>query len=187
MVQYAHLDVRQSYFDRLNFHKLKIDGEATLTDFYMLMNDTTGDIYARNATLKFGSSSSFTTKRGRQVDSLLTVSLKVDTASYMMDGLGLTGSDMHLGLGVSNKAASADTAVVIPMGLDISASRLRYVDMSDSSSVMLRSPKVGAVITRYKDSNKRPTMMTRISADRIRHRSSDGRVSLRAPLERLRL
>lgn len=187
LVMDAHLDVRQSYFDRLNFHKLKIDGEATLTDFYMLMNDTTGDIYARNATLKFGSSSSFTTKRGRQVDSLLTVSLKVDTASYMMDGLGLTGSDMHLGLGVSNKAASADTAVVIPMGLDISASRLRYVDMSDSSSVMLRSPKVGAVITRYKDSNKRPMMMTRISADRIRYRSSAGRVTLREPLVRLRL
>ena len=183
----ADLDFRPSYFDRLNFHKIKIDGHATLTDFGLHMNDSTGDIYARHATLKFGSSSSITAKDGHRIDSLLTVSLKVDTASYMMDGLGLTGSDMRMGLGVSNKAASADTAVVIPLGLNINAQRLRYINMSDSSSVMIKSPKVGAVITRYKDSKKRPMMMTRISSDFIRYRSPEGRISLRDPQVQLRL
>lgn len=183
----ADLDLRPSYFDRLNFHKLKIDGNATLTDFILHMNDSTGDIYARHATLKFGSSSTITAKDGHRIDSLLTVSLKVDTASYMMDSLGLTGSDMRMSLGVSNKAASADTAVVIPLGLNISAQRLRYINMSDSSSVMLKSPKVGGVITRYKDSKKCPMMMTRISSDVLRYRSPEGRISLRDPQVQLRL
>lgn len=183
----ADLNLRPSYFDRLNFHKLKIDGNATLTDFYLHMNDSTGDIYARHASLRFGSSSSFTARNGHEVDSLLTLSLKVDTASYMMDGLGLTGSDMQLGFGVSNKAASADTAVVIPLGLNIQAARLRYVDFADSSSVLIRAPKIGGIITRYKDSAKRPMMMTRISSDFIRYRSPEGRISLREPQVQLRL
>lgn len=183
----ADIGLRPSYFDRLNFHKLKIDGNATLTDFYLHFNDSTGDVYARHASLKFGSSSSYTTQRGTKIDSLLTMSLKVDTASYMMDGLGLTGSDMHLGLGVSNKAASADTAVVVPLGLNIQAARLRYVNLTDSSRVTIKSPKVGAVISRYKDSKKRPMMMTRISSDFIRYRSPEGRISLREPQIQLRL
>ncbi|MCM1336317.1 MAG: hypothetical protein NC187_04680 [Candidatus Amulumruptor caecigallinarius] len=183
----ATFTLRPSYLDRLNFHRLKVEGEATLTRFTMESNAGEGSAWLRQATLRFGSQSSFEGRDGHRADSLLTASLTVDTLSYMMDSLSINGRALKIGVGVSNKAASVDTTRVVPLGLSVRAERLRYTDLTDSSSIVSVDPAVFGVIQRYKESARRPLLTAGVRSRYIRYRTPDMRISLLEPSVKLSL
>lgn len=183
----ADLRLRPSYLDRLNFHKINVDGTATLTNFRLKGTGSDSEIYTRKASLKFGSSSHVTLSDGATADSVLTASLTVDTVSYMMDSLSINGTRLQLGLGISNRAASVDTNTVVPLGFKVSAHRLRYTDLTDSSSIVTAEPSVYGAITRFKDSKRRPLIAAGVKSRFIRYRTSDARISLLEPSVNLRL
>lgn len=183
----ATFDLRPSYLDRINFHRVNIEGEATLTRFSLTGTDKDGSAWLNQATLRFGSQSSFEGRDGHRADSLLTASLSVDTLSYMMDSLSINGRALKIGVGVSNKAASVDTTRVVPLGLTVRAERLRYMDLTDSSSVLSVKPVVYGTIQRYKDSARRPLFSVGVGSRYIRYRTADMRISLLDPSVKLKL
>lgn len=183
----AEFNFRPSYLDRVNFHRVNIEGDATLTRFSLESVSGEGYAWLHEATLRFGSQSSYQGRDGQRSDSLLTASLSIDTIAYMMDSLSINGRTIKLGLGVSNKAASVDTTRVVPLGLSVRAERLRYTDMTDSSSILAVKPLVYGVIQRYKDSARRPLLTAGVSSRFIRYRTADMRISLLDPSVKLRL
>ena len=90
------------------FHHVKINGKVTLTGFRAAMHDESAEAYIRSAELKFGSSSNLDIK-DHHIDSLLTASLSIDTASVNIPGLEFAGRNLYAGIGMRNVASSSDT------------------------------------------------------------------------------
>ena len=156
--------LRQSYLTKDNFHKIKMKGDATLTNLNVDMPEQPASIYSREMKLTFGTSSRFT--RGEHsVDSLLTASLAIDTISCHYDGMDLRGSGLKAGVGAQNTASSSDTTQVNPIGGRVVANRLFFRSEADSMRVWLREASVGGALRRFKGDSKAPMLTLHIAAD----------------------
>ena len=155
---------RQSYFDKKNFHRIRLTGDATLRDFTLSMPELPADLYTDNVELKLGTNSSFT--RGEvHVDSLLTASLKIDSISASVTGMLLQATGVKMGVGCQNTASSVDTTLINPIGGRIVADRILFKSTEDSLRVRLRKPTVGATIRRYKGEETKPQLHLDIATE----------------------
>lgn len=155
---------RRSYFDKKNFHRIRLTGDATLRDFTLSMPELPADLYTDNVELKLGTNSSFT--RGEvHVDSLLTASLKIDSISASVTGMLLQATGVKMGVGCQNTASSADTTLINPIGGRIVADRILFKSTEDSLRVRLRKPTVGATVRRYKGEETKPQLHLDIATE----------------------
>lgn len=161
----SRFNLRKSYLDRANFHRIRLTGDASLRNFKLSMPELPAEIYAHDVELKLGTNSGFT--RGEvSVDSLLTASLKIDTISASVTGMTLQGKALKVGVGCRNIASSVDTTVVNPIGGNIVVERLDFKSEQDSMRVRLREASIGAVVRRYKGDKHKPQLMLKIGAAR---------------------
>lgn len=151
-------DARLSDLTPNTFHRIMLKGDANLKNFRALIAGANPfEAGLRNATVEFGSAGKFV-KYGRSVDSLLTVSVSVDTAWASMPELKARLGKLKMGVGVENKARSfRDPKGITPMGARITLGTLRYTDM-DSTRAMLRNVSGGIGLTRYQGSDRRPKL-----------------------------
>lgn len=169
--------LRRSWLTADNFHKIKLKGEATLTNLNIDMPALPVMAYARNLELKLGTSSSFT--RGeRSVDSLLTVSLKTDTLSADLTGMKLHLSNLALGVGCKNTGSSSDTTLINPIGGRLTVGRLSFRSQADSLRVFLGKASAGFSLRRFKGEARRPQMSLNISADKALYADAINRAFL---------
>ncbi|MBD5185135.1 MAG: hypothetical protein HDS92_00855 [Bacteroidales bacterium] len=173
----ADFTLRQSWLSRESFHRIKARGEASLHNFRFLMPEMDVDCFLGTTEMKFGTSSSFV--RGDvAVDSLLTVSLKVDTLAASVPGMQANGSALRLGAGVKNTTASADTTQLTPIGAMVSVGRFRLLDTTDSTRYTLRDVKARASVRRFRESKRKPVMSLNIDAKRLRYADRLNRANL---------
>lgn len=160
----SRFDLRRSYLNKDNFHRIRLTGDASLRDFKASLPELPASLYTQHIELKLGTNSSFT--RGQiSVDSMLTASLKIDTLSANMPGMELQASAFKMGVGCQNTASSSDTTVINPIGGRIVAERIIFKSQEDSMRVRLRKPTVGATLRRFKGDGKKPQLHLDIAAD----------------------
>ena len=71
----SSFDFRKSYFNKTEFHRIRLTGDACLKNFHASMPELPADIYAHDVDLDLGTNSRFT-RGGVKVDSLLTAWLR---------------------------------------------------------------------------------------------------------------
>lgn len=177
-------DLRKSYLDKEQFHRIRLKGDATLSKLLVEMPVLPMHIYSQRMELRLGTNSSFV-RDEVSVDSLLTASLSIDTLSCIMQDFDLRGHDLKIGAGCRNTASSADTTQINPIGGRIQAGRLALRMAADSTRIYLRDARIGGALSRYRGNSRQPQLLVSISAatalyaDRInRAMLSDAHTSL---------
>ena len=169
-------NLRKSYLNNENFHKIRLKGNATLSGLLVEMPQLPAHLYSREIELTLGTNSSFI-HGDVSVDSLLTASLKIDTISCDVDGFDLRGR--------GNTPSSSDTTQINPIGGRIHAERFSMRAEEDSTRIYLRDATIAGSLSRYKGNARQPQARLNIStgtaiyADRInRAMLSDAKASL---------
>ncbi len=163
------------------FHNIYLDGRISLRDFSLLSRDTLLSAWAGQADFDFGTQRSFN-RDGTHTDSLLTVSLKVDTTSVSVPGLKIQGADLIAALGSDNRSSSADTTVINPFGGLIRFKSLILDQPADTMTVRLRDVETNASITRYNGTARYPLMHFDLTARRIGTRIPGFAIAISQPL-----
>lgn len=158
---------RQSMLSRNGFHRLRVDGDVDASKIYYLSNDTNLMAYVNDACLRFGTNSRVKTREGGLADSLLTASIKVDSANVLKDNISMVFTDFRLGAGASNRHASRDTTAVIPMGGMMELGKFYLTVIQDSVVFNMREAKGYVSMTRYKGAAHRPLFGADLSIRRI--------------------
>lgn len=158
-------DLRRSWLNRDNFHRIRVQGDASLDGLDVNMPAIPIEAYSRRIDLKFGTSGSFT-KGTESVDSLLTASLKADTISVVLPGMDMNVRDLSAGVGCKNIGTSSDTTQINPIGARITAGHIYFHSAADSIRVAARKASVGASLTRFKGDSRRPRLSLGIDAQR---------------------
>lgn len=157
---------RKSHVSRDNFHKLRVEGRLTGDDLNMTVPESDLTAWLRSVTVEFGTSKSFVRVDNR-VDSLLTASIKIDTASAFADGTAISLSRFAAGVGSANRRGSADTTAINPFGGALSFHRLNLFSSVDSSRLRMRDFTCAASLRRYEGEARVPQLNLRIAAKRI--------------------
>ncbi len=164
-------DLRRSWLNRENFHRIRVKGDASLDGLDVNMPAIPIEAYARRIDLKFGTSGSFT--RGTlSVDSLLTASLKADTLSLTLPGMDMNLRDLAAGVGCKNTGSSSDTTQINPIGARVTVGHIYFHSEADSIRVAAQKASVGASLTRFKGDVHKPRLSLGIDARRAFY--SDG-------------
>lgn len=174
----ADFRLRQSWLQPKRFHKVKIDGHLALSNFDMMMRDSTMNAFIRQADLNLGTSSRLTIGE-HHVDSLLTASLDIDTMAISAPGIRLTGRKLHAGVGSRNVASSSDTSQINPFGGRITADRIVLEGDSSNVRLVLADASVSGSLRRFNKEARAPQFNLQIDASRIRYRSDELRCALR--------
>lgn len=171
-------DLRSSYLTPNDFHRIKLNGDATLSDLHLVEPQEGMTIYSRLMEMKLGTANSYV-NNDMHSDSLLTASLKIDTIAMELPGMTLTSADMLAGVGIKNVAASARRGVINPIGAVMKLGRLTFNSETDTMTVKLRELSCHASLQRYEDMDRVPLLTMAIDADRARYKDRYNRVSFR--------
>lgn len=171
-------DLRRSYLSREDFHRMRLTGEASLSDLNVDMPDIPITLYSRSAELKLGTNTSFV-RDNLSADSLLTLSLRVDTISALLESIEARVGALKAGLGTRNVASSFDTTRINPIGGRIEVGRLSFRDLADSTRVFLRHATIAGALTRYKGNAREPQLSLNISSGSTFYGDSTMRAILR--------
>ena len=168
------VDLRVSHISKTGFHKAKLKGKASLHNF--TFTDSTTDFYTRTSTFRFGNNNSFV-RDNHRVDSMLTASVKIDTASVVYSGMKVRIKDFLAGIGCKNDGTILDSTTVTPIGGTIKISSLVF-SSNDSMRVRLRDIKCRASLRRFNDNAKVPQLSLSMDANRISYGDPLNRLNL---------
>lgn len=163
------------------FHNIYLDGHMTLRDFSLHSRDTLLSAWADRAYFDFGTRRSLNSAT-THADSLLTVSLTIDTTAVSVPGLNIQGSELTAALGTSNRSTSSDTTEINPFGGLIRFKSLILDQPLDSMTVRLRDVETQAALTRYDGLAKAPLMHFDLTARRIGTRMPGFGIAVSQPL-----
>ena len=160
------VDMRMSDLTPNYFHRLKINGDVDLNDFTFLSSDSVTSIYAKKSCLKFGSNRKIKNDV-RTVDSLLTVTVEIDTAhiDYLTTTVDL--KDFKSGLGTRVTREKLDSTTIVPFGGILSFKRLKIYDPVDSIRLRLKDIKTFASLKRFEGDKHAPQLTLAIDAKSI--------------------
>jgi len=170
--------LRPSYMSRNNFHRMLAKGEIKLRNLNADI-DSVGNIYTRLATLEFGSNTSFVRDNTVKADSLLTLSLKVDTLSFLAPDMALQLRELRAGAGSANRHNSADTTAINPFGMKIVVDRLKFDSPADTIRLRLHKASVGGALLRYNGNARLPRMAMNINVGGLFMGQALNKVALR--------
>lgn len=174
----AKFRLRSSDLTPKTFHRARLDGTLNLRNFRASMNDGSGNIFTRHASLRLGTNSTVKIKE-HVIDSLLTANLDIDTLAAAIPGLNLQGSALKMGVGAKNEASLLDTTQITPLGISMSAKHLVLHSDSDSINLKLQDAQIRASLTRYKKEGRSPLLHLGIDLGRLRLSDRLNRLTLR--------
>lgn len=169
---------RKSYLSRNGFHRLKVDGSLRGADLDVSMPESDLKAWLRNVVVEFGTSKSFV-RDDHRVDSLLTASVKIDTASVDADGMEIALAGFAAGVGSANRRESVDTAAINPFGGAVRIGRLSVMSPADSSRLRLRDFACRGSLQRFEGERRIPQLALNMTARRISAGNPRSRYSLR--------
>ncbi len=159
----ADFKLAASDFTEQQFHRANIDGEIVLSRF-MADVDSVGRAYVQKAILDFGTNGKFVTPDGVRVDSLLQVSLKIDSVSFNGMGMDMEAKDFLAGAGTMNRESSKDTTEINPFGFRVSVAKLKFDSPEDTLRARLRDASIAGSLRRFQGDAKSPQMGLRVEA-----------------------
>lgn len=159
------------------FHRLQLDGYVDLAQLGGVFPADSLVFWTDRTRLEFGTHRKVGPEQ-RVVDSLFSIAAKSDSLVVLTPGLEGRLSNLYVGFGVENNAASLDTSTVTPMGGMVLLKRAN-VTLADSTRAMLRDLDFGAVFTRYRGDGKRPLLALRGSVKRVAYADGVTRGSIR--------
>ncbi len=159
----ADFNLAASDFSGQRFHRANISGELKLRRF-TAEGDEVGRAFVKQAILDFGTNGKFVAPDGVKVDSLLQVSLKVDSMSYQGLGMDVEARGFLAGAGAMNRGSSSDTTEINPFGFRVAVDRLKFDSPSDTLRARLRDASIAGALRRYKGDAKVPQMGLRVDA-----------------------
>lgn len=174
----ANFKFKPSQLTGNQFHTVKVDGHLKLGNFKLAMRDSSVTMFANTANLNFGANTS-RNFGSHKVDSLFSVTLNIDTASYVSDGITFTGKQLHAGLGGKNVAATMDTTQIMPLGLHLNGKRLILSSDSDSIKIRLRELDIKGSVRRYRREAHKPLVNLEIGTKNLRYSDRLNRATLR--------
>lgn len=168
---------RMSDLSEEGFHNINADGTLALKNIIFEMRDSTSRLYTEYAQFDFGTLSTYV-KGGEKIDSLLRITLTADSVSFLGEGVNLESKGLRLSAGTKNTATSYDTTKINPLGIAISAEKLKLHSISDSLNLNLNKAEVKGLLQRYKNQAKRALLTFDISTGRLRYSDPVSRMSL---------
>lgn len=159
---------RPSMLTRNDFHRLHIDGDIDATDLYYLSADTATMVYARSTCLRLGTNSSVRTREGARADSLLTASVRIDSADILYQQYSMKLTDLQLGVGAENRRRnSSDTTLVIPMGGKLRLGSFGLFVIGDSIIFRMRDADGYVAMQRYRGDTHLPLFRANLDIRRM--------------------
>lgn len=156
-------DLAASDFAGQRFHRANIRGELNLNGLRAEVPEI-GEGFVGLATLEFGTNGKFVAPDGAEVDSLLQVSLKVDTLSFSGMGMDVEARDFVAGAGTMNRSTSGDTTEINPFGFRVAVGRLKFDSPADTLRSRLRDASIAGALRRYNGDARSPQMGLRVEA-----------------------
>lgn len=172
----AHVGLRgsPSMFNPNNFHRLAVNGDVTLRDFYWISGDTVNMVDVDRASFHFGSSESLRHK-GIKADSLLRVSLEADSVGIVHSDLSMNIKRFKINLASQNNSASARRDHVNPMGGRLSVGAFNLTKVTDSTVVRIREVNGYTVIKAYNNDMRTPQFLFNLDVRRLATGNADTR------------
>lgn len=177
LVADTHINARPSMFDRNTFHRLKVKGDIDLDDFSFVAGDSLNTVYLDRACFRFGTNERVKTEKVN-VDSLLTASIEIDSASVFSNDMSMRITDFRLGVGTVNKARSSDSTMVIPIGGGLKIGKFNMIAVADSSMVRLRDVNGQVVLKRFEQQAHLPELIFNLDVRRFVAGGNTSRVML---------
>lgn len=172
------LETRQSYFQLNNFHRTRMNGSVGLKDFEFISTDSATRSYITNGKLEFGTNRKFTTDAA-VIDSLLTVSLKIDSGSVNHSTTMLRVKDLKGGVGTRLTRHTGDRNQISGFGGTLMFGTVRISDSKDSLLVRLADVQCKASLKRYQGEATVPELSLSFDAQRLMGAEPDMIVGLR--------
>lgn len=171
----ADIDVvgHLSDFSVNTFHRIRIDGEASLRNFTALLPTDTIAAGLTRGNISFGPSD-----RYPGVDSLLMATVTIDSLWAELPELHVRAKDFRLDAGVSNTSTTLDSTTVTPMGGLLAVKSLTYKSKSDSVRARIRDLSGGVQLSRYKGQKRAPALSVKLTARRMVYADGVNRASL---------
>lgn len=174
----ARFRFRPSALSAFALDAVKVDGKLTLRDFDMVMRDSSARAMSGVAEMRFAANT--VVHRGdREVDSMTTVSITVDTVSASGSGMRFVGRSLRAGLGARGIAGRRDTSSIIPVGIRVRGERAWLYSDSDSVRIRLRDFDSRLTLRRYNGQANRGRVDLNVSAARISYADRLNRAVLR--------
>lgn len=172
--------MRLSQLTAARFHKIHCEGKIHLSDFEVTARDSSLTAFVGDAMLTFGTHSRI---EGAEavVDSLLTVSLDVDTIHFDSEGMLLDVGKLHAGLGSANRRESSDRHAINPFGGRITMDRLRFSSEADSMRLRIRELDCKAMLRRFEGDGRNPRLDLDVASRRISFGNYINRISITRP------
>lgn len=156
-----------SMFNTENFHRLGLTGDLTLQNLYFLSGDTVNMVNLHRADVHFGTSEKIVHRGDTKADSLLRVSLKVDTGLIIHGDLVMNLSQFKIGLAAQNTSERLDRGRINPMGGNLSLKSFNLLKTNDSAVVRLRDVNGYTLIKAYNNDIRTPQFIFDLNAGRI--------------------
>ncbi len=162
----AAIKGRTSMFTPSRFHKLFATGNVRLRNVRYEAADTITAAQVHYATIHLGTSGSY---RGEKVtiDSLLSAKITVDSATIVQSDVVMRIADLTLGAAVSNRASSADTTTITPLGGRLHTGMFSVFTLTDTAGMRLRGLDGTVALVPLKADRSLPRLMGNLEIDRI--------------------
>ncbi|MEG2402649.1 MAG: hypothetical protein RSB34_06930 [Muribaculaceae bacterium] len=176
----AKIDARKNDMNKKSFHRMKIDGNVDLSNFFFHNPAQALNVYARRANLTFGASSTAVTGGGRRIKGVTMASATIDTLSMVSPGMDVCLRNGKLSGGIVCKPTEMlDTTKIIPLGVSLKAQRVKVIDTTDSSIIRLHDLICSSNIRRSINNKRLPHIGLEISASQASYGNSTTRMSLK--------
>ena len=173
------VDGRMSMLNANAFHLLKVDGRIDANKLYFLSSDTATMAWVENAALRFNSRNRLKRPDGTTGPVTMTSSLKVDSIDVLSGGVGITASDISLGLGAENDGRLTDTTNITPLGGGLKIAQLKVNSITDSAGARLRGLGGFVSLRRFNGNERLPEFIFKLNADRLSAGDPSTRLMLR--------
>ncbi|MCH5219137.1 MAG: hypothetical protein J1F20_01100 [Muribaculaceae bacterium] len=174
----ARIDVKGSagMLSPENFHNLYIKGDIGLKDVYWLAGDTVNMFDIHRAKLHFGSSEKIGKGQKTVADSMMRVSLQIDTAMIVHSDLVMNLSKFNISLAAQNSSERLTKGRINPMGGNLSLATFNLLKTNDSAVVRLRDVKGMTVVKAYNNDIHTPEFIFDLDLRRVSAGSQDTRI-----------
>lgn len=172
------IDSRKSYFTLNKFHRTHADGSLGLKNFEFISTDSATRTFITEGKLEFGTNRKFTTDAA-VVDSLLTVSLKIDSGSVNHSTTMFRVKDLKGGVGTRLTRHTGDRNQISGFGGTLKFGNVRVSDSKDSLLVRITGVECNASLKRYQGDATAPELTLSFDAQRLMGAEPDMIMGLR--------
>ena len=158
---------RMSMLSADGFHNLYAQGKMRGRNLYYLSDDTSKMVDIPRVGLAFNSSYRSRDSLGRASSPMLGAGVKVDTATMLFGGTGLSVGGFALGAGVENARRSASPSVVVPFGGGIKVGYLNVESVTDSAGARFRDIAGHVKMQRFNGEKRLPELIAELSLGRV--------------------